>query len=203
MKKKYRKYPLYLSLLVCTVLCLSISLFSFLEKRILPSLREISHMQCKSFANEFIDSAILRNLEEIDTTALLIQSEESYTANTALVNQFCAQLSKEITNGLNQLPDEVIRIPIGAASNISFFANLGPEIPYTLLPMGAVKVDYDTDFASVGINQINYKIWLNISLELKIVNPLYQETVLMERRLMLADLVFGGKVPEHYLQINP
>lgn len=160
-------------------------------------------MQCKAFANEFIDSAILRNLEEIDTTALLIQNEDSYTANTALVNQFCAQLSKDITNGLNQLPSEVIRIPIGAASNISFFANLGPEISYTLLPMGAVKVDYDTDFASVGINQINYKIWLNVSLELKIVNPLYQETVLMERRLMLADLVFGGKVPEHYLQINP
>ena len=68
--------------------------------------------------------------------------------------------------------------------------------------MGSTKVDYISTFESAGINQINYKIWLNISIELKIVNPLYHETITMERKIMLADIVFIGKVPEHYFQID-
>ena len=103
---------------------------------------------------------------------------------------------------LVKLPDEKIGIPLGAVMNWGFFANIGPEIPFTLIPMGAVKVDYDSQFLSVGINQINYKIWLNIAMELKIVNPLYQENITLERKIMLADIVFSGKVPEHYFQMQ-
>lgn len=202
MKRKHRKQHFFLPALFCTAVCLSLALFSILEKRFLPPLQEISHMQCKAFANDIIDTAAMENLQEIDVSALLLQNGESYTANTALVNQFCALLSADITSSLNELPKEVIYIPLGAATNLSFFANMGPKIPFTLLPMGAVKVDYVTDFNSVGINQINYKIWLDISMEMKIVNPLYQETLTMERKIMLADLVFGGKVPEHYFQMS-
>ena len=56
---------------------------------------------------------------------------------------------------------------------------------------------------SAGINQINYKIWVDISMEMKIVNPLYQEILSMERKIMLVDIVFSGKVPEHYFQVTP
>ena len=70
------------------------------------------------------------------------------------------------------------------------------------MPMGAVKVDYETAFSSVGINQINYKIWLSVKMELRIVNPLYQEELTLSRKIMLADLVFSGRVPNHYFQIS-
>ena len=40
-------------------------------------------------------------------------------------------------------------------------------------------------------------------MEMKIVNPLYQETLSMERKIMLVDIVFSGKVPEHYFQVTP
>ena len=68
--------------------------------------------------------------------------------------------------------------------------------------MGAVRVDYETAFSSVGINQINYNIWLAVHLELRIVNPLYREDITLERKIMLADLVFSGRVPAHYFQIS-
>ena len=67
---------------------------------------------------------------------------------------------------------------------------------------GLFGVDYETAFSSVGINQINYKIWLAVHLELRIVNPLYREDITLERKIMLADLVFSGKVPAHYFQIS-
>ena len=75
--------------------------------------------------------------------------------------------------------------------------------PYILaLTVFSVKTDYQTEFVSAGINQINYKIWLNLSMDMKVVNPLYQETITLNRKIMLCDLVFSGKVPEHYFQFS-
>lgn len=199
-RKKKKFFPIFLSVLLM-ILCLFL-----LEKSLLPPLKEISHMQCKAAANQIIDRAAANVLEnmELDANSLLQQSAEgeSYTANTALVNQFCALLSQDITKQLNELPKEAIPIPLGAVTHWGLLANKGPQIPVTLLPMGAVKVDYETAFSSVGINQMNYKIWLAVQLELRIVNPLYQEDITLNRKIMLADLVFSGKVPEHYFQIS-
>lgn len=203
-RKRNRKRKKFLPLLLpalLTLLC-----FFLLEKSLLPPLKEISHMQCKAAANRIIDEAAANALArmELDASALLQKGAdgESYTANTTCVNQFCALLSRDITKQLNELPKEVIPIPLGAVTHWGLLANKGPKIPFTLLPMGAVRVDYETAFSSVGINQINYKIWLAVHLELRIVNPLYQEDITLERKIMLADLVFSGRVPAHYFQIS-
>lgn len=197
-RKKRKKF-----LLSAALLFFFIGSFLFLiEKMLVPALKEISHIQCKAIANQIIDDAVEKGMAELDLSALLLENGESWTANTALVNSFCVYLSSAITKEVSLLPKENIQIPLGAVLQSSLFADMGPEIPFTLLPMGAAKVDVETDFSSVGINQINYKIWLDISIELKIVNPLYQEAVTMERKIMLADLIFGGKVPEHFFQMS-
>lgn len=202
--KTGKKYHMLLAFFLLFTAC--ILLLSVLDQKLVPPLKEISHMQCKAAANKIIDSSAAEILSEMELTesALLTPNlqGEGYIANTALINRFCTQFSASMTDGLTKLHDEKIGIPLGAATNWSFFANMGPEIPFTLVPMGAVKVDYDSEFLSVGINQINYKIWLNISMELKIVNPLYQENVTLERKIMLADIVFSGKVPEQYFQMS-
>ncbi len=176
--------------------------FLLMESLFLPALKEISHIRCKAAANEIIDTATMHQLDTLDTTELLTVQNGNYIANTALVNRFCSLLSQEITNALYRLPEEKILIPFGAAGQLSFFANIGPHIPFTLIPMGNAQVEYQTDFSSAGINQINYKIWIEIMLEIRIVNPLYQETVQMKRKFMLADLIYGGEVPEHYVRLS-
>ncbi|WP_458407263.1 sporulation protein YunB [Anaerotignum sp.] len=200
-RKKYQKTVLFI-----LSLCSLFLLFSYIDRKMIPPLKEISHFQCKMTANQIIDTSANEILSDMKLTEfnLLIPSAEGngYTTNTALVNQFCTRFSTEITNRITKISNERIEIPLGAASNWSFFANKGPKIPFTLVPMGTAKVDYASEFFSVGINQINYKIWLNISIELKIVNPLYHENITMERKIMLADIVFSGKVPEHYFQMS-
>lgn len=205
MKSKTRK-KCHILLLLFLLFTICILLLSVLDQKLVPPLKEISHMQCKIAANKIIDDSAEKILSEMKLTESTLLSPnlngEGYTANTALVNHFCSQFSTSITDGLTKLKNENIGIPLGAVTNWSFFANMGPEIPFTLVPMGAVKVDYDSAFLSVGINQINYKVWLNISMELKIVNPFYQENLTCERKIMLADIVFSGKVPEQYFQMS-
>lgn len=179
-------------------------LLFYMEQRLAPPLQEISHMQCKAVANRIIDSSAAEILEEMDVSEALFLNGDGagYVANTALINRFCAGFSEKITERLSGLPQERIEIPLGAATRITLLTDLGPKIPFTLVPMGAAKVDYESEFRSAGINQINYKIWLHISMELRIVNPLYQEKITLNRKIMLADVVFGGKVPQHYFQMS-
>ena len=130
-RKRNRKRKKFLPLLLpalLTVLC-----FFLLEKSLLPPLKEISHMQCKAAANRIIDEAAANALArmELDASALLQKGAdgESYTANTTCVNQFCALLSRDITKQLNELPKEVIPIPLGAATHWGLLANQGPKFP--------------------------------------------------------------------------
>ena len=205
MKRKNKKKALVF-LFFCLVFCGLWFLFSFLEQRLVPPLQEISHMQCKAYANGIIDSAAAEALEEIDLSEAIVAHNGAegaeYAADTALINRFCARFSERLTEGVAKLPLERIEIPLGAVTEFSLLSNLGPDIPFTLVPMGAAKVDYATAFRSVGINQVNYQIWLDISMEVKIVNPLYREQVTLRRKLMLADVVFSGKVPEQYFQMT-
>lgn len=212
MRKKHRKNmrkirrPFPLPLLFCCIFLLTLFSLWQLEQKFLPPLMEMSHMQSKAIANDIIDRAaegVLREME-LSADSLLVQdgSSSSYAADTAQINRFCTLLSRSASQSLSALPKEAIRIPLGAATNIASLANTGPEITFTLLPQGAVNVDYETSFESVGINQINYKIWITISIDMKIVNPLHQETLSMQRKFMLVDIVFGGKVPEYYFQMG-
>ena len=83
---------------------------------------------------------------------------------------------------------------------MELFANWGPDIPFSMEPKGAAEVDYETKMESSGINQMHFQIWINISLEIRIVNPLHEESIPMTRKIMLVDTVFGGDIPEEYFQ---
>ena len=114
--------------------------FSFMEKSLLPPLKEISHMQCRAAANRIIDEAAANALArmELDANALLQKGAdgESYTANTTCVNQFCALLSRDITKQLNELPKEVIPIPLGAVTHWGLLANQGRKSPSPFCLLG-------------------------------------------------------------------
>ena len=130
-RKRNRKRKKFLPLLLpalLTVLC-----FFLLEKSLLPPLKEISHMQCKAAANRIIDEAAANALArmELDASALLQKGAdgESYTANTTCVNQFCALLSRDITKQLNELPKEVIPIPLARQRIGGFLPIRGRKSP--------------------------------------------------------------------------
>ena len=201
-RKKHRKVYVLFSFFI--FLLGTICLLSFADRKLSPALQEISHIQCKTTANQIIDAASEKVITEMNMASapLFLIQENGYAANTTLINRLCQELSMNITEQLNRLPSEKIEVPFGALTGFQFPADKGPHIPFTLLPMGSAKVDYSSAFQSVGINQINYRIWLNVTINLKIVNPFYQETITMTRKLVLADVVFSGIVPEQYFQMT-
>lgn len=192
-------------LLVVTIgITLGIGL-RFFDLRLTEIAEEMSKLESKTAANRVIDTALEHTL-----AALSMKAENFYFANesnpngisadTIAINRFCTTLSGEITQELESLNDEKIQVPLGNISGIELFANWGPDIPFSMQPKGAAEVDYETKMESKGINQMHFQIWINISLEIRIVNPLHEESIPMTRKIMLVDTVFGGDVPEEYFQ---
>ena len=162
-------------------------------------------MQCKAYANRLIDEAaeeIFFHQNTPGSELLPAVNENRFVTNTALINRYCSSFSSEINKKISEIPYEEISIPLGAAWGLGFLADTGPKVPFTFYPMGSVNVDYETEFLSAGINQINYKIWLEIAMEIKIVNPLSDEKVTLQRKILLADMVLSGNVPDHYFQMS-
>ncbi|KXL53254.1 sporulation protein YunB [Anaerotignum neopropionicum] len=187
---------------ICAFL-LTIFVMYKIEMKVVPSLQEISHNRSMAMANEIINDSIQKVMAEqmpSSDTFLIMNDKENatYSVNTQQINLFCTNLNKKINTAMQALPNERILIPLGAASKTNFFANWGPLIPFTLMPSGEITSDYETSFVTAGINQINYKIWINVTLEIQIVNPLYSEKISLTKKIMLVDTIIGGKVPGLY-----
>ena len=162
-------------LLIITIgITLGIGLRSF-DLRLTEIPEEMSKLESKTAANRSIDTALERTLAELS-----MEAEDFYFANesnpdgisadTIAINRFCTTLSSEITKELEQLNNEKINVPLGSISGVELFANWGPDIPFSMEPKGAAEVDYETKMESSGINQMHFQIWINISLEIRIVN---------------------------------
>lgn len=208
-KKNYKKgkhLPKFIILFLSIFVPVLILLIQC-DNHIFGAILEISRLQSITTANKVIDKAVQDTIQtlQVDSSDFFIGGQEDLTtvsANTLLINKFCSTISAEITNGMDKISNECIPIPLGMITGIDILSNMGPKIPFSVRPMGTASVDYETSFTSVAINQVNFKIWLNIAVDVKIVNPLRQEKVSLTRKIMLVDTVISGTVPERYLNFD-
>ncbi len=208
-KSPYHKKR-WTTLLMMMILLIFLGALLFLygfEQKMLPTLQEIAYMESKAVANDMIDDSLQEILQESQwtTTEFFLTSRGeyiNYSANTTAINLFCSNLTQSINQHLYNVPEVEVSIPIGAITDISMFSNVGPEVCFSLLPAASVISQYDTTFESAGINQLHYKLWITLTMEFQIVNPIYHETISMERNIMLVDTIIGGKVPENLLTLS-
>ena len=207
--KKNNKVHSFMKLFIVFLLLTSIIfvILMLYDTKIFKTVVEISHIQSKSTANTIIDEAVQNTIKELNITSsdFFIEKQQYSTAvsvNTILINTFCSTVSMAITEGMEKIAEEHISIPIGVITGIEMFSNIGPSSPFYIKPMGIASVDYETSFSAEGINQINFKIWLNVCMDIRIVNPLRSETMSVSRKIMLVDTIINGTVPERYMTLG-
>ncbi len=206
-KRKHHRKNFFVSFfLFFTVFCISSVLFYALDNRLAEIAGKISHAQLKASANEITNHSLNKVLDQMDVSAsdFIMQNENGiFSANTPLINQYCTQLSNMLTQDLKLLEKEKIAVPIGSITGLSILANTGPNIHFSLMPIDIVNVDYETDLDSAGINQMHFRIWIDISTEVRIISPFYNNSFPVTRKVMLMDMVFSGQVPNQYVEIQP
>ena len=188
-------------LLIAFVVILAVSI---LNTRIMPYLLSISKAEAKKITNSVIDRAVRETIAdmELNTEDFVIDYENKISANTILINRLCAEISTNINEKEVIFEEREIRVPLGAITKWEFLSNIGPKVGFSIREVRQAEVDYETSFTSAGINQTNYKVWLNVDLDIKLVNPLGSDTVNTKRKIMLVDTIIEGKVPDKFLIIE-
>ncbi len=203
--KKFKK-KLKILILLFIFTYLSVIIISSVERNIMPTLIEMSIVKAKMSADSAIDEAVSDCIDSLNLNAsdFFEESDDTrfVTADTVLINRLCADINSRLDDILFAYGEKEISIPIGAATGVDLFATTGPEIKFKVVHMEDTSVDYETSFSEAGINQTNFKVWLTVNINMRLVNPLKSATITSTRKIMLMDTVIGGKVPENYLRLS-
>ena len=204
-RRNYKKKTYKIILILFFIISLLLISMQY-EDNILPSVSEMSENYAINAINEKINTSVEKIIDEMDLTSNDFfeksfdnENKINYiSVNSILVNKFCADVAEEITKQIKEFEEIEIELPLGNILGIEILSNLGPEIDISLDQIGSTLVDYETDFQSKGINQINFKIWLNTKNEIKVISPIFAKKIIVKRKLMLVNTVFNGATPEVY-----
>lgn len=177
------------------------------DKKAFPQIYEIAHIKSKNKMNTALNFSVTEISKELDLKAsdfYYKSFDESgkvcdIAVNTILVNEFCALLAERLSERMLQMGNEAVSLPYGSLSGIRYLSNFGPEYTVYVTPMGDAFVDYESSFESVGINQVNFQIWLIVESSSKVVNPLQSMDIELSRKVALVNTVITGEVPATYL----
>ncbi len=192
----------YVLLLVLTTATTSKIISSF-ETLIEPLVYELAQVYSINLLTTIVDDIIREELIEenyktSDFYNFQIDKDGYITVfevNNLLINHLTTKISNSLQSSLIDTTEKVISIPIGEVLFVEYFSDIGPVYKYGIIPIGYGKVNYETVFESIGVNQTNFKVFLDISVSMKIVNPLYEKDFVVEKQVILLDTMISGKVP--------
>ncbi len=207
LKNKIKKC--FICLFIITIIS-CILIFIQYKNNVLPVVLEISEKYAVDRINEKINESVEKVISEMNLTSKDFfekdfddeQKVNYFSVDTILINKVCSKAAAEISNSIKNSEDEKIILPIGMFSGIDLISNMGPKFTISIIQTGNTLVDYETDFESQGINQVNFKIWLVTTSEISVVNLMYSKKVSVKRKLMLINTVFNGSVPQTYLNFE-
>lgn len=184
-------------------------LFAFIEKQIAPSVLAIAEARARIIATEAINKAvkerITKNIKYTDLIAIHKDINGQVTLiqiNTIEINRIETETSLEVIKTLKEISMEKIKIPLGIITGSKILSNMGPLINVSLYPVGTVYVDTSEAFEEAGINQTRHKILLDITAQVRIVQPLLSSRVEIKTSVPIAETIIVGTVPQTILDFK-
>lgn len=123
----------------------------------------------------------------------------SFSANQYEINTITREIVKETQYNLSLASNSALKLNLGTFTGIPLFIGRGPLVNLRIVPIGAVKSLFDSEFTSVGINMTKHTLFLYIDVHMNIVLPIKSYDIYTKTQIMLAESIIVGKVPEVYL----
>lgn len=190
------------------IFCLvMVGVFYIVDFRIRPTLLQLAATQAKVVANRAINEAIRADITPDihyqNLIKLQLNTEGQVTLiqpDTGEINRISTEATLAVQKRLQNLPSEVIRIPLGQIAGSRIMAGFGPKIPVKVIPIGFVTSKINDRFISAGINQVRHQVFLTINATVKLVVPLVNQEVHVSSDVPLVETVIVGAVPQVYVE---
>ena len=183
---------------------------SHLIRRWHPVLQAMAEMQAQALATDILADTMRDVLLETG-----IQSDQlvtyyynssgeifSYSIDTVTIEKLAALANTKMGDFLEQKKEFELDIPLGRITSNPLLAALGPDIPIQVRVVGNPGVDYGRSFESVGINEVNHRIWIEMELMIQVTTPLLTNVLEARMQFTLIDQTLSGKVPNTYLGVD-
>ena len=211
MEKIYSRKKINLSKeykLVLAVLITAILTVCYLVKTIGPTFNQLCLNEAKSVATQIVHETIDEVMEKYGYNDLvtLVKDKEgkivSMQANIAIINKIISQISLKIQAKIDNTPNRDIYIRLGSFTGIKLLSGRGPKVPIRISSIGNINTEVMSEFTSTGINQSIHRIFTNITCKIEVLTPFNTISNEIEEKIILAENVIIGNIPENYLDIG-
>lgn len=211
MEKIYSRKKINLSKeykLVLAVLITAILTVCYLVKTIGPTFNQLCLNEAKSVATQIVHETIDEVMEKYGYNDLvtLVKDKEgkivSMQANIAIINKIISQISLKIQDKIDNTPNRDIYIRLGSFTGVKLLSGRGPKVPIRISSIGNINTEVMSEFTSTGINQSIHRIFTNITCKIEVLTPFNTISNEIEEKIILAENVIIGNIPENYLDIG-
>lgn len=175
-----------------------------------PVLQAMAEMQAQALATDILADTMRDVLTESG-----VQSEDlvtyyynpsgeifAYSIDTVTIEKLAAMANTKMGEYLEEKKEFELDIPLGRITSNPLLAAMGPDIPIQVRVVGNPGVDYARSFESVGINEVNHRIWIEMELLIQVTTPLLTDVLTANMQFTLIDQTLSGKVPNTYLGLD-
>ena len=119
-------------------------------------------------------------------------------SNMAEFNRLQSSITQDILEGLGEMADIELGIPVGTLSGSAFLAGRGPELTVRTQSTGSCTARFENEFSHAGINQTTHRILLCVDVYMSILLPGFRTGTEISNSFSVAETVIVGEVPDTY-----
>ena len=149
----------------------------------------------KGFYDESLAGPLLRVERDDEGNVLYIQPDSE------AINKLLLAFSQNVEENYSLNDIEEIKVNLGVLTGSSLLSQLPFYATVKVQPLSQTKFQYETEFETEGINQTRYYVYCTVTSKIQIIAPFTDKTAEINRRVLLAEAVIIGKVPDSYVVV--
>lgn len=213
MKRKWLKLLITFILLIIFTFIILV----FLSNKVMPFYMNYSEAEMKRVVTTVINKSVteeVTNQLEVDSLFVLKKENDNTIIvdfDPVIVNRVMSKISDVVYNNLKliskkdkltlekyNLDESYFYIPSGIIFNTTILNNVGPRIPINLEIISSVNPNLKTEVTEYGINNSLIEVYINVIVDVKMILPMYSNTMQIVVVVPLAVKLIQGEVPKYY-----
>ena len=198
-------------MLVVSVVVLSVYSFNVARNNLIDFVDEYTSANITAELVDGINNAVLKILADNDAyrnydnfVEISVGSDGNVSlinVNMLMVNLLLCDLTEKTQINVNNLcKEKIYNVPFYAITGSLMLAQLGKNIEIEVKPIGHVECKLSSKFDGVSINQTKHSIYVDVTAKVKMILPLYVKDLYVKTKIVVAENIIVGKIPEVYLQ---
>lgn len=202
--REVNSFKIILLILLASVI---IILWSF-WKTAYPVFKTTCETAAASKGNKIINDEVNKVMKDYSYNSLIrIEKDTSgkisfIEADSSKINDIVSKIISNIQKEFDQIPRINVFINMGAVSGISVLKNWNPKFELELESAGNLNANVKTEFKSVGINQTQHKVFLEIDARVGILTPFDTFGKDIHSDVLLTEAIIVGEVPDSYYDLD-